>query len=81
MVSRRQQHREDPSRPWLSFGVSPPQPPSCEDCGAPNASFGIGPPLRDRPARYCGTCNELQPETQRALAERAREAIEEEEGP
>lgn len=65
----------DPSRPWMAFGVLPPQPPGCDGCGAPNASFGIGPPLRERIFRYCGTCNQLQPETQGAIAERAREAI------
>lgn len=66
-----------PGRPWLDFGVAPPPPPGCDGCGAPNASFGIGPPLRERPAHYCGTCIQLQPEAQAAAAERAREAIEE----
>lgn len=64
-------------RPWLAFGVSPPQPPRCDGCGEPNASFGIGPPLRQRTVSYCGTCNELQPETQAAIAAQAREAIDE----
>jgi hypothetical protein len=74
-MSRRPQRREDPSRPWLSFGVQPPAPPGCDGCGAANASFGIGQPLRKRTAHYCATCNALQPETQAALAQRAREAI------
>lgn len=64
-------------RPWLDFGVAPPQPPRCDGCGAPNASHGIGPPLRERLSRYCGTCNQLQPETQAVVAQRAREAISE----
>lgn len=68
--------RSDPSRPWLSFGVAPPQPPRCDGCGAPNACYGIGPPLRQRVHHYCPTCNELQPETQAALALRARDALE-----
>jgi hypothetical protein len=72
---RPQRLREDPSRPWIAHGVMPPQPPRCDGCGAANASFGIGPPLRQRTARYCGTCWEVQPETQAALAQRTREAI------
>lgn len=59
----------------MDFGVAPPQPPRCAGCGAANASFGIGPPLRAVAVRYCGTCIERQPETQAAIAERAREAI------
>jgi hypothetical protein len=74
-MRRQRGPRDDPSRPWLAFGVGPPQPARCEDCGAANASFGIGPPLRAKLYHYCGTCNERQPETQAALAQRAREAI------
>jgi hypothetical protein len=61
----------------MDFGVAPPQPPACDGCGAANASHGIGPPLRSRLAHYCGTCIELQPEQQAAIAQRARAAIEE----
>jgi len=62
------------SRPWIAAGVAP-HVPSCDGCGAPNAPFGIGPPLRKRLGHYCGACNQLQPETQRRIAERARDAI------
>jgi hypothetical protein len=76
-MSRQRGPRDDPSRPWLAFGVMPPQPARCDGCGAANAAFGIGPPLRQRVHHYCASCNEAQPETQAALAERARQAIEE----
>lgn len=65
-------------RPWLAFGVNPPVA-SCDGCGAPFASFGIGPPLRAKTHHYCRTCNERQPETQAALADRARELLENDE--
>lgn len=69
------EEREDPSRPWLAHSVAPPQPPRCDGCGAKNACFGIGPPLRKRIHRYCATCNERQPETQAAIALKVREAV------
>lgn len=74
-MRRQRGPRDDPSRPWLAHGVMPPAPQTCAGCGAKNAPFGIGQPLRKHVTHYCGTCNELQPETQAALAERAREAI------
>lgn len=75
-MRRPRQLRSDPSRPWLGFGVDPPQPAKCAGCGARVAPFGIGPPSRKLVFHYCATCNELQPETQAAVAQRAREAIE-----
>jgi hypothetical protein len=74
-VSRRPQPGSTRGRPWLDFGVAPPQPPRCDGCGAGNASFGIGPPLRARLFHYCATCNQGQPETQAAIAEAARAAL------
>ena len=47
----------------------------CTACGAPHASFGVGPPAQAEQGWYCGACILLHPARQKALAVRARELL------
>lgn len=53
--------------------------PDCGECGAPNAAFGLGPPIHPEPRHYCGVCIQFQPATQRSVAWIARGALEDDE--
>lgn len=48
----------------------------CERCREPHASFGIGPPIQEKQAWFCGACVTFHPYVQATLAKRTREALE-----